>query len=111
MTSGLEVYDSTGVLIMDTTSRVVKIIGTYSFGSSYTGSAQSGSLNVPLFGANPSNTPVFLRIDGNWAGPDGDAVITISGSTLSWQYQNASTTLYGSTWSNRQDTTIIYGLF
>lgn len=110
MPAGLQCWDANNNLIIDIDTNIAKYLGTLQIGTSYTGSAQSGSITVPQFGQY-SNTPYFFRIDGVISTMDYEAVITISGNQINWQYPRASAPVNpNGGWYNRPNQTLIYGL-
>lgn len=81
MPIGLEVYDANKKLIISVTDRITKILG-----SVYTNGA-AGSISVPeLSKGKPWANSIV--VDGGNAGPLVGALVTISGTTISWSYND-----------------------
>lgn len=79
MPQGLQVWDATGRIVLDTSNRVTKIVGRVYL------SGVAGSLIVPgllgnnvFFNFNPD--PYSARIDNAFP------AITLSGQTVAWSY-------------------------
>lgn len=97
MSYGLQVFDATGAILVDTNDRLGKILGSVSVGSS------PGSISVPDFSLG---TPFyFLRANSPQQGSF-PPTITISGATISWSTPSG----YNSYW-DRTPGTIFYGIY
>lgn len=109
MAAGIQVWNAAGVLVLDTTTPLVKFIGKLSVGAAHTGSAKSGTLNVPEFTTYGNNTPFIARADGSLAPSTqaDQAVFWISGSVIHWEYPLTDP---GTGNINRGNQTVIYGL-
>ena len=85
MPAGMQCWDASGNLSFDRTTPVVKFTGSFSVGTSHTGTATSGSVYAPEF-ATTSHVGFFVRSDGGWSNDETDAVVYISGNYLYWSF-------------------------
>lgn len=96
MAYGLRVWDASGNLTLDTSTRLGRVLG-------YVEVTTDGSLTVPGF----STGTAFARVNttGNSVGPDAEYSwppnISISNNTLSWSYPS----------STKGPAVIIYGVY
>ncbi|SDR19272.1 hypothetical protein SAMN05443245_3447 [Paraburkholderia fungorum] len=88
MTAGLQIWNASGQLLLDATSRVGRIKGSQQI------SGGSGSIAMDLSSGTPfwSFQPDFLfaHINGNSPVP----VVSISSTGISWTYSSPPTTSY-----------------
>jgi len=103
MATGLQVWAQNGTLLIDTTSSVALILGTFAIGGA--GSAQSGSITDARLG---NGRPFAFQLLGGIPGADNkEAIITTSANGVSWSYPSAEATYE----SDRPRATIMYGTF
>lgn len=76
MPQGLQIFDSSGVLILDTTDNTGFVIGFLDFASA----SQSGSLTNANFS---SGTPFFFSLSDTNDGP-ATPDVSFSGTTMTW---------------------------
>jgi hypothetical protein len=101
MATGLQVWAQNGTLLIDTTTSVVLQLGIISIGGA--GAPQSGAIADGRLG---QGRPYAFQLLGGIPGYDNkEAVISISGTTLSWTFPEPD----GSQPLNRPNTTILYG--
>lgn len=95
MPSGLQVWDASGVLRLDTNARVAKFLGTV-YTNGVDGSiATDSSKGTPFAYALPATQPTHKQIMPN---------IWFSGTTLYWSYPYVQ-------YTDNLPTTIFYGFF
>lgn len=75
MAYGLVVRDAAGNVILDTSTRLTRILGTFNTGTS-NGSITDGNL--------AQGTPFWFISDGYGSGDGFTADISVSGTTISW---------------------------
>lgn len=102
----LRTYDAAGRPTLELTSTVQKFMGVGSVGWSYTGGAQSGTINDSRFVQYPGCVPYVIVISGQIDVGGYMPQFSISGTTLTWSYRLANAQTY-----TRPDTTFIYGIF
>lgn len=109
MPYGLQAWDASGNLILDTTTTLLKWVGSLSVGWNFTGSAQSGQLYVPAFASYPLNKPFLVRRDGILSPNvhDDQPTIWVDGDYIKWSYPNADP---GTNGLYRTNATVDYGL-
>lgn len=78
MPQGLEIYDSSGAVVFDTTTRLGKIIGSITVNAFGSGSVTVPNVSGGLFVAIQSLNPL----------PTTGSTVTISGNTINWNYQS-----------------------
>jgi len=101
--AGLEVWAQNGTQLIGATTSVILQFGIITIGG--VGAPQSGAIADGRFGLG---RPYFFQLLGGIPGYDNrEAVISISGTTLSWNFPEAD----GSQSANRPSTTILYGTF
>lgn len=87
MPAGLQVYDSNGVLVIDTSERLSRFLGTYQNGTDGNSAPYSGQIILPSY---PTNSywwaPKFLGRGTNSPLAGAYPVFTLNGTTLSWVY-------------------------
>jgi hypothetical protein len=93
MPEGVEIYNSSGVLIFSTTQRLGKVLGTQSISSNGNTTVAGTALGTP-FAFAPSSTgsdewPNSFGQDANW--PE----VTFSGTTMTWVTAVAAEIVYG----------------
>lgn len=86
MPAGLQVWDTDGVLQIDTSSYIGRLIGTID-ASAATGSTSLAGLDSGL----PFAIPVTQQIDGQYSGMESIPVCTFSGNTVTWTRQSPPT--------------------
>lgn len=80
MAYGLRTYDAAGNIMVDTSTRLTRVLGSTTVSS-------TGSVTVPEFATDGSPWyAVFVDQSTPYAEPE----ITFSGTTLSWNYGSAS---------------------
>lgn len=103
MAVGLKIWNASGVVTLDSTTRVGKIIGSFSIGGA--GTAQTGSVtDSKLALGTPFN---FAILTSSFPGTDKYPSFSFSGTTLNWSYPDPSSTLS----SSRPTHDVIYGIF
>lgn len=83
MAAGIQIWDASGRLVVDFTSRLSRIISSvYIDGSSASGSVSNAALSqgTPFLAFQQEN--VWGYIDGDVPRP----IFTVSGNTISWAY-------------------------
>lgn len=102
MAAGLQIWDESGTLMVDTTTAGALLLGEFVTGGANT--PQSGSVTEPAFSLG---TPFFITIPSSPIDRDGNFVtVSISGNTLTWSYPSTDS----STITTRPITRIIYGI-
>lgn len=103
MATGLQVWSPSGALMIDTSTSVVLMLGTFAVGGQ--GTPQSGS----IYDARLSNgRPFYFMLLGGIPGVDNNEVnVTFSGDTLTWSYPKPD----GSAGNIRPNATIMYGTY
>lgn len=80
MPAGIQIFNADGSLQFDTTNRIFRVLTVQDVGSTNTGSVtvtnNSGSVNVVAQPLSDTGT---------------DPAVTVSGSTVSWDYNGAAT--------------------
>ncbi|NIF28323.1 hypothetical protein F3J44_18300 [Pantoea sp. Tr-811] len=86
MPQGLQVWDAQGRLILDVTDRLSRILGQVATGSA------AGAIAVPEFAAGYGTPWAFVQQRNASANQFGKrcARVTISGTTLSWDFPGLS---------------------
>lgn len=77
MPQGMQIWDPSGKLVLDTAHRLTRMLGVFDTG------VTDGSMNFPGF---TTGTPFYIKLT-----PDlGNAppVVSISGTTLTWSFNN-----------------------
>lgn len=97
MTAGLQVFDGSGVLVVNIGDRLGRILGSVDVGT------ENGSVTVPGFSLGQPF--YFLRAIGPQQGTF-PPTITVSGNTLYWSAPSG----YNSAW-DRTPGTIFYGVY
>lgn len=92
MASGLQVWDANGDVVVDTTTRLGRIVGVTTINSA------SGSINDADFA---DGTPFWIATPSDNTSPTFGPKFTFSGTTLSWNFE-------GRTVSSHR---LIYGVF
>jgi len=96
MSQGLQIWDANGQLILDTTYRVARRLGTVTTGMS------NGSLNIPdLSQGQPFFISEALRDPGSYYVIPS---VSISGTTLSWSFPSQYP-------EQRNSMSVTYGVF
>ena len=92
MAQGLQVFDSSGNIIFDTSDRVGRVLGVRYISPGETSSITvSGYINGTVFGSFQRDRTWLSGSTGNY-GPS-IPIITISGSTISWTPSRAVSNL------------------
>lgn len=78
MAAGLQVWDANGDQIVDTTTRLGRIIGITTI------STNTGSINDADFA---DGTPFFIATPTNVSSPSFGPKLSMSGTTLSWDFE------------------------
>jgi hypothetical protein len=103
MATGLQVWLPNGTLVVDTTTSVVLILGTFQIGG--VGFPQTGTVtDNRLYNGRPYS---FQLLGGIPGADNKEAVITASGNTITWRFPEAD----ASQPLNRPNTTVMYGTF
>ena len=85
MATGLQVFNAAGQVVFNSDDRLARILGTYQNSDQTVAAPANGSITVPC---QPSNQPwFFVEYVGNYSSSNKFADFTISGATISWQYQ------------------------
>lgn len=81
MAAGLKVWDASGNLIVDTASRLTRILGYTTLASSSSGSVTDDGLltGTPFYVAQRANSP-----GGNFDASTSQCVVTFSGNVMSY---------------------------
>lgn len=99
----MKVWNAAGVLTLDSTTRVGKILGNFSIGGA--GTSQTGS--VTDSGLSMGTPFYFATITSGFPGYDKYPLFSFSGTTLNWSYPDADSTYL----SSRPTHDVIYGIF
>jgi len=93
MGQGLQIWNASGGLVLDTSHRLTRVLGSFESGTS------DGSLTSPGFS---QGTPWHVRLTSQlgYTAP----TITVSGNTLSWSFGNVAAEF-------RRSAFIIYGVY
>lgn len=87
MAAGLQIYDSSGVLVIDTSERLSRFLGTYRNGTDGVSAPYSGQTILPIY---PTNNlwwaPKFLGRGTTSPLVAAYPVFTLNGTNLSWVY-------------------------
>jgi hypothetical protein len=102
MAAGFQMLETAGSVVLDLSDRIAKVLGVLSVGASYTGASMAGNVTDARFTSYAGTTPWFAIISSTFFRHAEHPVVSIAGTTLSWQFP---------TGSSRPDTTIIYGIF
>ena len=102
MPAGLEIFAANGDTIFSVTDSLVKIFGFASVGQAHTGAANSGTIIDTRFQL-AQHVPFFARYDSGFSQEGYDALITISGNTLTWTFPKPSL--------GRPNQTFLYGAY
>lgn len=108
MPAGLQIWDSNGILIHDQTTPVVKLLGTFSIGSSFTGPQQSGTIVDSRFTQYPGLNGYCSFINGFISIEGYSPTLSISGNTLTWSYPRPDPLLISGSYLARPNCTFIY---
>ena len=111
MPAGLEIFNSSGTSIFQTTSALVKFLGVLQIGADYTGETQSGSVTDSRFTAYTGHVAFFENTAAAFSTDGYNADVTLSGNTLSWSYPDPTPYYAGGFLLNRPNATIIYGIY
>jgi len=95
MPQGLQIWDASGNLILDTSSHIGRVLGVATL---------TGGTNGSVTDANFSTGTPFWHLQPNATYPTKLPDITISGTTLNWNFQA------GYTWSG-MSFKLIYGVY
>jgi len=105
MSFGVECWNASGQKTLDINSRMAKFFGIQSIGWDHTGSTRSGTITDSRFTAYTGTNPFVVVISGGFS-PDGAAMYSFSGNTLTWTFPIESP----SNNSTRPTTVFAYGI-
>lgn len=88
MPAGLQIFDSSGVILIDTNERLTRFLGTYQHGLDGVSAPSSGQIILPSLTSNISYwyAPKFLGRGSTSPLSLCYPVFTLNGSVLSWIY-------------------------
>lgn len=114
MADGLAIWDTSGTVMFDATTPVVKFLGEVTIGwapggTNYTGTAKTGSIYDARLTQYAQHVAFWCRIDGAFDSEGFDATWRQDGNSLIWTYPREVAVYNGYTY-NRPQQRIIYGI-